>query len=119
MLVQSHRNKRVVLRLLRRPLKTQGMAPKELVTDRLRSCDAAARELGPCAEHIRGKRKDDRAEGSHLPIRRRERRMQGFRSPGSAQHFLAAHAVADTFITCRHSIRAATHRQSRTETFAA
>ena len=33
--------------------------------------------------------------------------MQGFRSPGSAQRFLAAHAaVANTFTTCRHLISA-------------
>ena len=46
--------------------------------------------------------------------------MQGFRSPGSAQRFLAAQAaVANTFTTCRHLISAATHRQFRAEVFAA
>ena len=85
MLVQSRRDKRAALRLLRKLLKKQGMAPEELVTDRLRAYGAAARELGLSAEHIQGKRKNNRAEGSHVPIRRRERKMQGFRSPGSAQ----------------------------------
>ncbi len=85
-----------------------GMAPEELVTDRLRAYGAAG-ELGLSAEHIQGKRKNNRAESSHVPIRRRERKMQGFRSPGSAQRFLAAHAaVANTFTTCRHLISAAT-----------
>ena len=120
MLVQRHRDKRAALRLLRKLLKKQGMAPEQLVTDRLRAYGAAARELGLGAEHIQGKRKNNRAEGSHVPIRRRERKMQGFRSPGSAQRFLAAHAaVANTFTTCRHLISAATHRQFRTEAFAA
>ena len=120
MLVQRHRDKRAALRLLRKLLKKQGMAPEELVTDRLRAYGAAARELGLSAEHIQGKRKNNRAEGSHVPIRRRERKMQGFRSPGSAQRFLAAHAaVANIFTTCRHLISAATHRQFRTEAFAA
>ena len=114
------RDKHAALRLLRKLLKTQGMAPEELVTDRLRAYGAAARELGLSAEHIQGKRKNNRAESSHVPIRRRERKMQGFRSPGSAQRFLAAHAaVANTFTTCRHLISAATHRQFRTEAFVA
>ena len=117
MLVQSRRDKHAALRLLRKLLKTtQGMAPEELVTDRLRAYGAAARELDLSAEHIQGKRKNNRAESSHVPIRRRERKMQGFRSPGSAQRFLAAHAaVANTFTTCRHLISAAAHRQFRTE----
>ena len=120
MLVQRYRDKRAALRLLRKLLKKQGMAPEELVTDRLRSYGAAARELGLSAEHIQGKRKNNRAESSHVPIRRRERNMQGFRSPGSAQRFLAAHAaVANTFTTCRHLISAATHRQFRADAFAA
>ena len=120
MLVQSRRDKAAAMRLMRKLLKNQGMAPTELVTDRLRAYGAAARELGLSAEHIQGKRKNNRAEGSHVPIRLRERKMLGFRSPGSAQRFLAAHAaVANTFTTCRHLISAATHRQFRAEAFAA
>jgi putative transposase len=111
MLVQSRRDKRAAVRLMRRLLKKQGIAPEQLVTDRLRTYGAAAREVGLTAEHIQGKRKNNRAESSHVPIRRRERKMQGFRSPGSAQRFLTAHAaVANTFTTCRHLISANTHR---------
>ena len=66
MLVQRHRDKRAALRLLRKLLKKQGMAPEQLVTDRLRAYGAAARELGLGAEHIQGKRKNNRAEGSHV-----------------------------------------------------
>lgn len=63
---------------------------------------------------------DNRAEGSHVPIRLRERKMPGFRSPRSAQRFLADHAaVADTFTTCRHPISAANHRLFRDEAFVA
>ena len=93
MLVRHRRDKWAALRLMRKMLKKQGMAPEELVTDRLRAYGAAVRELGLRAEHIQGKRKNNRAESSHVPIRRRERKMQGFRSPGSAQRFLAAHAA--------------------------
>jgi hypothetical protein len=71
------------------------------------------------AEHIQGKRKNNRAESSHIPIRLRERKMQVFRSPGSAQCFLAAHAsVANTFSTCCHLISNANHRQFRDDAFA-
>jgi putative transposase len=64
-------------------------APMELITDRLRAYGAAARELGLSAEHVQGKRKNNWAEGSHVPIRLRERKMLGFRSPGSA--YLTTH----------------------------
>jgi transposase-like protein len=37
-------------------------------------------------------RQNKRAENSHQPTRRRERKMQRFKSPGSAQRFLSAHA---------------------------
>lgn len=84
MLVQGRRDKRAALRLICKLLQRQGMAPEELVTGRLRAYGAAARELGLGAEHIRGKRENNRAEGSHVPIRLRERKMLGFRSPGSA-----------------------------------
>src|SRR3954447_17459989 len=57
MLVQSRRDKAAALRLMRKLLKKQGMAPAELVTDRLRAYGAAAREPGLSAEHIRGKRR--------------------------------------------------------------
>ena len=118
MLVQSRRDKAAALRLMRKLLKNQAMAPDQLVTDRLRAYAAAARELGLGAEHIQGKRKNNRAEGSHVPIRLRERKMLGFRSPGSAQRFLAAHAaVANTFTTCRHLISAATYRLFLAEAF--
>ena len=52
------------------------------MTDRLRAYAAAGRELGFGAEHIQGKRKNNRAEGSYVPIRLRNWNTQGFRSPG-------------------------------------
>jgi putative transposase len=96
------------------------MAPGELVTGRLRAYGAAARELRLGAEQIPGKRKNNRAESSHVPSRRREPNLQAFRSSGSAQRFLATHAgVANTFTTRRHLISANTHRLLRSEAFAA
>jgi len=38
-------------------------------------------------------RQKNRAENSHLDIRRRERKQQKFKSQGSAQRFLSSHAA--------------------------
>ena len=75
---------------------------------------AAARDLGIERRHERGRWKNNRAENSHQPTRRRERKMQRFKSPGSAQRFLSAHAaVFNTFNVQRHLTSAATHRTFR------
>ncbi len=91
-----------------------------LVTDRLGSYGAAVRDLGLAGVHVQAKTENNRAESSHVPIRRRERKMQGFRSSGSAQRFLAIHAaVANTFTTSRHLVSASSHRFLRAQAFAA
>ena len=69
------------------------MVPERLVTDDLRSYGAAVRDLGIERRHQRGRWKNNRAENSHQPTRRRERKMQRFESPGSAQKFLSTHAA--------------------------
>jgi hypothetical protein len=88
---------------MRKLLKSQGFAPEVLVTDKLRSYGAAKSEMRLCARHEQGLRKNNRAENSHLPVRRRERKMQRFKSPWSAQRFLSVHAaVQNTFNVQRH-----------------
>src|SRR5271163_2196033 len=93
-LVQAKRNKRAALKLMRKLLKNYGFVPDKLVTDDLRSYRAAVHDLGISNRHERGRRRNNRAENSHQPTRRRERKMQGFKSPGSAQRFLSSHAAA-------------------------
>ena len=88
--VQRRRNTKAALRLLRKLLRNQGKKPIRIVTDRLRSYRAALKLLG--LEHLQdvGGRKNNRAECSHIPIRRRERKSQMFRSVWNAQKLLSA-----------------------------
>ena len=90
-LVQSKRNKAAALKLMRKLLKRYAFV--RLITDDLRSYGAAARDLGIESRHERGQWKNNRAENSHQPTRRREHKMQRFKSPGSAQKFLSSHAA--------------------------
>jgi putative transposase len=92
-LIQSRRNKRAALKLMRKPLRKYGYVPDKLVTDELRSYAAAVHVLGLSNRHERGRWRNNRAGNSHQPARRRERKMQGFKSPGSAQRFLSTHAA--------------------------
>jgi putative transposase len=92
-LVQAQRDKAAAVRLLRKLLRRQGFVPAVIVTDKLRSYGAALREIGFTGLHEQGLRANNRAENSHQPIRRCERKMQGFKSTKSAQRFVSVHAT--------------------------
>ena len=114
LLVQSKRNTAAAVRLMRKLFRKQGFVPETIVTDKLGSYGAGFRRLGLGVEHEQGKRRNNRAENSHQPVRRRERKMQRFKSPGSAQRFLSAHAaVHNTFADQRHLISRRTLREFR------
>ena len=113
-LVQSRRNKKAALKLIRKLLKKQGFLPSTIITDKLPSYGAALRELGLSGRHDFGGRKNNRAENSHQPTRRRERKMQRFKSAGSAQRFLSVHSsIYNHFNIQRHLISRNTLRQFR------
>jgi transposase-like protein len=112
MLVQRRRDTRAALRLMRKLLRKQGFAPKLLVTDKLRSYASAFRRLRLSCRHEQGLRSNNRAENSHQPVRRRERKMQRFKSPRSAQRFLSMHAaVHNTFNLQRHLVSRSERRR--------
>ena len=116
LLVQPRRDEAAALRLMRKLLRNQGCARRVLVTDKLRSDAAAKRGIGLTARHEQRLRANNRAENSHPPVRRRERKMQRIKSPGSAQRFLSSHAaVHNTFALQRHLTSRRVLRQFRAD----
>jgi putative transposase len=104
------------VKLMRKLLRKQGFAPTRVTTDKLRSYSAAFRHLGLSCHHEQGLRQNNRAENSHQVVRRRERKMQRFKSAASAQRFLSVHAaVHNTFNLQRHLISRSTLRIFRSE----
>jgi putative transposase len=91
-----------------------------VVTDKLPSYGAALSELDLSKRHDFGGRKNNWAENSHLPVRGKERQMQRFKSPGSAQRFLSAHStIYNNFYLQRHQISRNTLRQFRIDAMSA
>jgi putative transposase len=118
-LIQSKRDRKAALKLIRKLLKRQGFVPDAIVTDRLRSYGAALRELGLSNRHEMSGRLNNRAEVSHQPSRQRERQRRRFRSSGSAQKFLSTHfAVYNHFNVQRHLISRRTMKAFRAKAFA-
>jgi putative transposase len=103
-IVQNRRNTAAAKRLLKRHLRKQGCPPRRMITDKLGSYAAAQRQVMPEVEHRSHKGLNNRAENSHLPLRRRERAMQGFRSPRYLQRFVSVFsAVHNLFVPPRSS----------------
>lgn len=121
LVVQRRRDTQAALKLLGRLLRNQTIEPKRITTDGLASYGAALRELGRAQIHRPGRlRENNRVENSHLPIRRRERQQQGFKSQASAQRFLTTHAaIYNTFNVQRHLISRPTLRRFRADADAA
>jgi putative transposase len=111
-LVQRRRNKAAAKKFFRKLLKGLRYVPRVIITDKLKSYEAAKREILPGVEHRQHCYLNHRAEDSHQPTHQRERRMQGFKSPGHAQRFLAAYGpIAQHFRLRRHRLSASAYRQ--------
>lgn len=106
MLLQKRRSKSAALRLLRRLLRNQAYVPEVIVTDGPPSYRAALKILGGQARHCPSRLRDNnRVKSSHLPSRRRERKMQRFKSQGQAQRFASTFgAIYNTFNLQRHLV---------------
>lgn len=96
------------LRPDRGPIQPVGLRHRSDATARRQipagSYDAALQRLDLSDRYRPGRLRDNNcAENSHLSIRRRERKIRGFKSPASAQRFLEAHAtVYNTFNMQQH-----------------
>ena len=102
--VTKTRDRKAALKLLRKLLRRYGN-PEQIVTDKLKSYGAAMRDLGltEVCHETDGRWINNRAENSHLPIRRRERAMLRFRRMRSLQKFAAVHgSVHNHFNQERH-----------------
>jgi putative transposase len=117
-LVQPRRDKWAAKRFFRKLLKRLTYVPRVIITDKLRSYGAAKQEVLLSVEHRRHRYLNNRAENSHQPTRQRERRMQGFKSPGHAQRFLTAYGpIAQHFRPRRHRLSAPAYRQEMRQRF--
>ena len=100
--VTKRRDRAAALKFLRKAMKRYGQ-PEIIVTDKLRSYGAAMKVIGNVAKQETGRWKNNRAENSHLPFRRRERAMQRFRKMRSLQKFVSVHSsVCNHFNQERH-----------------
>jgi putative transposase len=76
--VTKRRDRKAALKFLRKLMKRHG-SPIVIVTDKLRSYGAAMKLVGNVDKQEVGRWKNNRAQNSHLPFRRRERAMLRFR----------------------------------------
>ena len=111
-LMQQHRDTKAAKRFFRKLLKQQGFVPRVIVSDKLKSDEAAQKQMLKSVEHRQHKGLNNRAENSHQPTRMRERRMRKFKSPGQAQRFLSACGpIRDHFHPNQHQLTAQRYRE--------
>ena len=100
--VSKKRDRKAAVKFLRKLMKRHGRSDA-IVTDRLRSYRAALREMGGSGLHQTGRWLNNRVENSHLPFRRREHAILGFRRMRTLQKFATVHSsVYNHFNLRRH-----------------
>ena len=112
--VTKRRDRNAALKFFRKTMKRFG-PPHVIVTDLLRSYGAPMEVIGNADRQETGRRRNNRAENSHLPFRRRERAMLRFRRTRSLQKFVSVHAsVHNHFNQERHLYSCANFKLNRT-----
>ena len=116
--VQPRRDQRAAQRFFRKRLKRLRDVPRVIITDPLKSHEAACKALIPGVEHRQHKGLNNRAKLSHQPTRQRERQRCRFKSPGHAQRVLSAQGPMNhLFRPRRHRMAAAEYRAVRIQAF--
>ena len=111
--VSKMRDKAAALKFLKKAMKRYGR-PEVVVTDGLRAYGAATREIGNCKRRAVGRWKNNRAENSHQPFRRREAAMLKFRRTKTLQKFAAVHGqIHNHFNSERHLVSREVYLQRR------
>ena len=117
-LLQRQRDTKAAERFFRKLLKKQNFVPRVIVTDKLKSYEAAKKRVMKNVEHRQHKGLNNRAENSHQPTRVRERRMRRFKSPGQAQRFLSAfEPIRGNFHPKQHELSAKRYREQLRQRF--
>ncbi|WP_371811467.1 DDE-type integrase/transposase/recombinase [Brucella sp. 191011898] len=112
-LLQTRRNKRAALRLMRKLLKRPGHRPTG--HNHRQATLLRCSQGGTDAGHRSHKGINNRAENSHFPVRRREQRMMRLKSARQCQGFASVHGqIANLFLLHRKHLSAADHRKLRT-----
>jgi putative transposase len=116
--ITKTRDTDAALRFMKKALRRHG-APEVITTDGLRSYRAAMKELGNAEKQEVGRWANNRAENSHLSLRRREQAMLRFRRMKSLQKFASVHANVDNhFNQERHLVDRQTFKTRRSAALA-
>jgi putative transposase len=116
--VTKTRDKAAALKFMKKALKRHG-SPEVITTDGLRSYKAAMNEFGNDQKQEIGRWANNRIEGSHTTLRRRERAMLRFRKMKSLQKFASVHAsLHNHFNTERHLVDRQTFKERRSAAWA-
>ena len=112
------RDKAAALTFIKRAMKRHGK-PRAIVTDGLRAYGAAMNEIGNADCQEVGRWRNNRAENSHQPFRRRERAMLRFRRMKTLQKFSSVHAAFhNLFNQDRHLISRDRYKAQRSAALA-
>jgi putative transposase len=116
--VTKTRDKKAALTFMKKALKRHG-SPVSIVTDGLKSYQAALRDLGAANKQVIGRHANNVVDNNHRPLRRRKRAMLRFRRMKSLQKFASVHAnVHNHFSSERHVVGRQTYKERRSAALA-